>query len=147
MQIFGPKPGPDGRPEACRATGSTQKFCLLGVQSWWWWQKIWMISEKNGFQAKKMHFWPKNLHFFYATPIKPPFFRLRRTWLNGSISPPYPEVTLDTSTLMQNITNFDVELIRQPKGQNWPPGPPPPIPRHLTNSTNPSVPNRQCSNI
>ena len=34
--------------------------------------------------------------FFYATPMKPPFFRLRRSRLNGIISPPYPEVTLDT---------------------------------------------------
>ena len=33
--------------------------------------------------------------FFYATPMKPPFFRLRRSRLNGIISPPYPEVTLD----------------------------------------------------
>ena len=29
-----------------------------------------------------------------------------------------------TSTLMQNITNVNVELIRQPKGQNWPTVPP-----------------------
>ena len=28
--------------------------------------------------------------------MKPPFFRLRRTRLNGIISPPYPELTLDT---------------------------------------------------
>ena len=27
--------------------------------------------------------------------MKPPFFRVRRTQLNGIISPPYPEVTLD----------------------------------------------------
>ena len=27
---------------------------------------------------------------------KPPFFRLRRTRLNGIISPPYPEATFDT---------------------------------------------------
>ena len=33
--------------------------------------------------------------FFYATPIQPPFFGVRRTRLNGIISPPYPEVTLD----------------------------------------------------
>ena len=33
MQIFGPKMGPGGRPEARRATGSTQKCCLFGVQS------------------------------------------------------------------------------------------------------------------
>ena len=28
--------------------------------------------------------------------MKPPFFRLGRSRLNGIISPPYPEVTLDT---------------------------------------------------
>ena len=28
--------------------------------------------------------------------MKPPFFRVRRSRLNGIISPPYPEVTLDT---------------------------------------------------
>ena len=34
-----------------------------------------------------------------------------------------------TSTLMQNITNVNVELIRQPKGQNWPTVPPSPPPK------------------
>ena len=38
-----------------------------------------------------MHFRPKILHF-YATHIKPPFFR---TWLIGTIGPPYPESPLD----------------------------------------------------
>ena len=33
--------------------------------------------------------------FFYATPMKPPFFWLGQTQLNRIISPPYPEVTLD----------------------------------------------------
>ena len=36
--------------------------------------------------------------FFYATPMKPPFFRVRRTGPDRTgpiISPPYPEVTLD----------------------------------------------------
>ena len=43
---------------------------------------------KNAFLARKSV-------FFYATPIKPPFFGVRRIPLNGIISPPYPEVTLD----------------------------------------------------
>ena len=34
--------------------------------------------------------------FFYAPPMKPSFFWLRRTRLIWIISPPYPEVTLDT---------------------------------------------------
>ena len=34
--------------------------------------------------------------FFYATPIKPPIFGLRRIRLNGIITSPYPEVTFDT---------------------------------------------------
>ena len=40
-------------------------------------------------------FGPK-IWLFYTTPIKPPFFGLRRTRLNGIITSPYPEVTLDT---------------------------------------------------
>jgi hypothetical protein len=32
----------------------------------------------------------------YETPMKPPCFWLRPSPLNGIISPPYPEVTLDT---------------------------------------------------
>ena len=87
--------GPGGRPEARRATGSTQKCCLFAVQSWWW-QKIWTISEKNWISGQKTAFLARNSAFFYATPMKPPFFGVRRTRLNGIISPPYPEVTLDT---------------------------------------------------
>ena len=33
--------------------------------------------------------------FFYATPISPLFFGVRRIRSNGILSPPYPEVTLD----------------------------------------------------
>merc|ERR1719264_2233128 len=33
--------------------------------------------------------------FPHATPTQPPFFGVRRTRLNGIISPPYPEATLD----------------------------------------------------
>ena len=36
-----------------------------------------------------------NFGIFYATPMKPPFFWLRQTQLNGILGPPYPEVTLD----------------------------------------------------
>ena len=32
--------------------------------------------------------------------MKPPFFRLGRSRLNGIISPPYPEVTLDTFSFL-----------------------------------------------
>ena len=31
-----------------------------------------------------------------SPPMKPPFFQLKRSRLNGIISPPYPEVNLDT---------------------------------------------------
>ena len=55
--------GPGGRPEARRATGSTQKCCRFGVQSWWW-QNIWTISEKKWISGQKLHFWPEILHFF-----------------------------------------------------------------------------------
>merc|ERR1712237_213245 len=52
-------------------------------------QKKLILGQKTAFSAQ-------NSAFFYATPMKPPFFRLRRSRLNGIISPPYPEVTLDT---------------------------------------------------
>ena len=60
-------------PEALRASGSTQKSCLFGVQSWWC-KKKWMISEKNGCRAKKLHFWPEILHFFTLHLWNPHFF-------------------------------------------------------------------------
>ena len=90
---------------------------------------IWMKVLKKWLSVKK-HFWPCQWWLWPIGAIKrpaepSPFFGVRRTWLSGVISPPYPEVTLDTSTLMQNITNVDVELIRQPKGPNWPTVPPP----------------------
>ena len=74
--------GPRSRPKALRASGSTQKSCLFGVQSWWC-QKKWMISEKNGFRAKKLHFDPKicirairwkyKKRFFSKSPHSPIF--------------------------------------------------------------------------
>ena len=51
-------------------------------------------NKKVGRFAKKW-FLAQNSAFFYATPMKPPFFRLRRTRLNGIIRPPYPDVSLD----------------------------------------------------
>ena len=51
--------------------------------------KKWILGQKTAFSAR-------NSAFFYATPMKPPFFQLKRSRLNGIISPPYPEVTLDT---------------------------------------------------
>ena len=47
------------------------------------------MGQKTAFSAR-------NSAFFYATPMKPPFFRLGRSRLTGIISPLYPEVTLDT---------------------------------------------------
>ena len=49
--------------------------------------KNWTISEENGF-------WARHSAFFYAKPMKPPFFWVR--WTGPIISPPYPVVTLDT---------------------------------------------------
>ena len=51
------------------------------------------MGQKTAFSAR-------NSAFFYATPMKPPFFRLGRSRLNGIISPPYPEVTLDTFSFL-----------------------------------------------
>ena len=46
--------------------------------------------------APRAHFWPDNLNFSTLRLYNPHFFQLRRTQLNGIISSPYPEVTLDT---------------------------------------------------
>ena len=54
------------------------------------------MSEKNLLWAKKPAFLAQKSAFFYATPMKPLFFWVRRTRLNGIISSPYPEVTLGT---------------------------------------------------
>merc|ERR1711911_51936 len=59
----------------------TKKFDVFG--------KKWILGQKIAFSAQ-------NSAFFYATPMKPPFFRLGRSRLNGMTTPPYPEVTLDT---------------------------------------------------
>ena len=55
-----------------------------------------MISEKKWILGQKTAFVARNSAFFYATPMKPHFFWLSRTRLIWIISPPYPEVTLDT---------------------------------------------------
>ena len=51
------------------------------------------MGQKTAFSAR-------NSASFYATPMKPPFFQLKRSRLNGIISPPYPEVTLDTFSFL-----------------------------------------------
>ena len=63
--------------------------------------KKWILGQKTAFSAR-------NSAFFYATPMKPPFFQLKRSRLNGIISPPYPEVTVDTFSF--------------PAVSVWPPG-------------------------
>ena len=52
-------------------------------------RKKWIWGQKTAFLTK-------NSAFFYATPMKPPFFWLGRSRLNGMTTPPYPEGTLDT---------------------------------------------------
>ena len=53
-------------------------------------------TKKKWIWGQKTAFLTKNSAFFYATPMKPPFFWLGRSRLNGMTTPPYPEVTLDT---------------------------------------------------
>ena len=66
------------------------------------WCPVMVVTKKlDGFKKKwiwgqKTAFLTKNSAFFYATPMKPPFFWLGRSRLNGMTTPPYPEVTLDT---------------------------------------------------
>ena len=50
---------------------------------------IWLQGQKT------LYFWPKNQFFSTLRPYDP-FFGLRRTRLNGIITSPCPEVTLDT---------------------------------------------------
>ena len=85
--------GHSDHSKARRATQSTQKSCLFSVPPWWH-QKIWMMSPKNWFLANKLHFWPKNQLFLRYTHITP-FFGLKRTQLDGTMSSPYPKATLD----------------------------------------------------
>ena len=54
------------------------------------------VIERVGARA---HFWPKN-QLFMLHPYNPPFFGIRRTQLNGIISPPCPEATLDTFSFL-----------------------------------------------
>ena len=89
--VFGPKPF----FVDTRAKDSTEKCCLFGVPSWWWQKKL-DGYEKKWIWGQKTAFLTKNSAFFYATPMKPPFFWLGRSRLNGMTTPPYPEVTLDT---------------------------------------------------
>ena len=98
MNIFGPKMSLGGRPDAPRATGSTQKPWIYGIPSWQW-QKIGWCHEKNWFGAKKLHFWAflgLKIRFILRYANLTPLFRLRRTRPNGIITSPCPEVTLDT---------------------------------------------------
>ena len=70
------------------------------------WCPVMVVTNKVGQFPKKWDpgqktaFFARNSAFFYATPMKPPFFRLGRSRINGIISPPYPEVTLDTFSFL-----------------------------------------------
>ena len=89
--VFGPKAFFCGQP--CK--GFNRKMLSF-------WCPVMMVTKnlddfrKKWISGQKTAFLARNSAFFYATPMKPPFFGVRRTRLNGIISPPYPEVTLDT---------------------------------------------------
>ena len=59
--------------------------------------KILGLANKNSFAGGDFTLptWNKNYPLISVLPMKPPFFWVRRTRLNGIISPPYPEATLD----------------------------------------------------
>ena len=80
------------RPAVQRGQHKNVVFLLSGHDGN---KKVGRFWQKNGFWAKKTAFLARNSAFFYATPMKPPFFQLKRSRLNGITSPPYPEVTLD----------------------------------------------------
>merc|ERR1712173_86116 len=45
-------------------------------------KKVGRFWQKNEFWAQKTAFLARNSAFFYATPMKPPFFQLKRSRLN-----------------------------------------------------------------
>ena len=66
----------------------SSKKCFSETPYWTPKRQLFWAGRRGQFLAWKSA-------FFYATPMKPPFFCVLRTWLNGIISPPYPEATLD----------------------------------------------------
>ena len=90
MNIFGPKMSLGGRPDAPRATGSTQKPWIYGIPSWQW--------QKIGWRHKKIDLGPKNCIFepfcawksvyFLRYANLTPLFLLRWTRPNGIITSP-----------------------------------------------------------
>ena len=62
------------RPAVQRGQHKNDVFLLSGHDGN---KKVGRFWQKNGFWAKKLHFRPEILHFFYATPMKPPFLRVR----------------------------------------------------------------------
>ena len=62
-------------------------------------------------------FFAQNSAFFYATPMKPPFFWLGWTQLNWIISPPYPEVTLDNFGFLVGDNLAAQRAVFRPRGR------------------------------
>ena len=84
-----PKKGPpSGQTATYRKTEVIQSYLRI----WGTYDPI----ESGPSDPKKWGLYRRSVSIFYATPMKPPFFQLKRPRLNGIISPPYPEVTLDT---------------------------------------------------
>ena len=94
MQIFGPKMQFFG-PKSIFLPKASNFFVTImtGQQK----DNIFVLTPLHGGPraGRRGPFLAQNSAFFYATPMKPPFFRVVRTRLNGIISPPYPEATLD----------------------------------------------------
>ena len=98
MQIFadfwaknGPRRPPRGPPCNAVNTKTLSFWCTVMMVT----KNLDNVSKKK-VSGQKTAFWARKSVFFYATPIEPLFFGLRRTRLHGIISPPYPEATFDT---------------------------------------------------
>ena len=74
--------------------------------------RIWSLGGRRGqYLARKSS-------FIYATPILSQFFGVRNIRLNGIISPPYPEVTLDNFGFLVGGRLAARRAVFQPPGRN-----------------------------
>ena len=81
--------------------------------------KIKVPYQKTDFRAKILHFWPKNLFFLSYARITH-FFGLCQTRLNGIISSPCPQVTLDTFGFLVGARWAARRAVFWPDCPKWP---------------------------
>ena len=70
---------------------------------------IWFWGQKT------LYFWPKNQFFFLRYAHITHFFGLKQTRLNGIISSPYPQVTLDTFGFTVDVRSAAQQAVLWPR--------------------------------